>query len=74
MADMTSRVKKGGVYGFSLSTGEKIEGTAQNHSIERDPIRLHVTGTEGTVYVNPDHIAFMWVIDESGAEQRNFDY
>ncbi len=74
MADMTGRVRKGGVYSFSLTSGEAIEGTAQEHGIAGSPIRLHVSDQDGNVYVNPDHVTHMRVVDESAAEQRRLDY
>ncbi len=74
MADMTSRVKKGGVYSFRFTAGQPIEGTAQAHGINGSPIHLRVEGIIGPVYVNPDHVVVMIVVNEDAAKGRDFDY
>ncbi len=74
MTDMTGRVKKGGIYRFALTSGSEIEGTAQEHGATGNPIHLRVANQDDTVYVNPDHVTHMWVVDESTAEQRQLGY
>lgn len=72
MSDMTSRVKKGGLYGFSLVNGKEVEGVAQEYGLSGNPIHIEGEGRRGGIFINADHVAYMWVIDESAAEPRRF--
>lgn len=68
MASMGQYAKPGGRYGFTLVGGVEVEGTVVGYSSGDSPIKLDVPDRENPVLVNPDLIAFMWIIDESDAE------
>lgn len=67
-------VRKGGRYGFSFVNGESLEGVALDHQWGKREIELRTADRDGVTRINPTHVCFMWVIDESEAEKKPVIY
>lgn len=76
MADMRNYVNKGGRYGFSLVNGVELEAVVTDHvyGSSSSGLPVRVDDRDGITWINPDHICYMWTIDESAAEKKPIIY